>query len=94
MLKKVIKFSATWCAPCKALAPKFHNVSELEEFKDIEFKEVDIEEDDEADELVEKYKIRNVPTIVLADEWGAALKTLIGNVQESDIVSIIKSEMK
>ena len=37
MVTKCLKFGATWCAPCKALKPIFEKVSQMEEFKDIQF---------------------------------------------------------
>ena len=52
---KILKFSSTWCAPCKAMQPIFDKVSKNEEFKDIEFCSYDIENDDDGVELVEKY---------------------------------------
>jgi adenine-specific DNA-methyltransferase len=42
----------------------------MEEYKGIEFKSIDIENDEDGELLVEKYQIRSVPTIVLADENG------------------------
>jgi thiol-disulfide isomerase/thioredoxin len=41
--KKVLKFSATWCAPCRTYASTFKKVSEMEDFKDITFEAIDIE---------------------------------------------------
>jgi len=57
-MKQLLKFSATWCQPCKSLAGNMKNV----DFKDVELKEIDIDENlDDA----KKYGIRGVPTIVL-----------------------------
>lgn len=91
MSKKIIKFSASWCQPCKALAPKFEKISKMEEFKDFEFKTIDIEEDDD-DNLVEKYQIRSVPTIVMVNEDNIVEKKIVGNVQESSLIDFIKGE--
>lgn len=92
MVKKCFKFGASWCAPCKILSPVFEKVSKMDDFKNIEFKDFDIEEDD-AVELVEKFAIRNVPTIVLLDENDEVLKKSIGSVPEDTLIEIIKSEM-
>ena len=48
-VKKIIKLSTTWCGPCRAFGSTFHRVSEMEEYKDIEFKEIDIEKDETGD---------------------------------------------
>lgn len=92
MVKQCLKFSATWCGPCKAMQPIFEKVKNNDSFKDIEFIEHDIEEE-EAEMLVGKFGIRSVPTIILVDEEGNVLKKSIGSVTEETLTDIIKSEM-
>lgn len=91
---KILKFSSTWCAPCKAMQPIFEKVSKNEEFKDIEFCSYDIENDDDGVELVEKYNIRNIPSIVIVDGNNNTMKKIIGLVQENELVNIIKDTIK
>lgn len=92
MLKKVIKLSASWCNPCKRLAPIFEEISKLEEFKDVEFKSVDVDEDE--DMLTEKYQIRSVPTVILVDENGDSIKKLIGLLpSKDDYIREIREEL-
>ena len=55
----VIDFFATWCGPCKVIAPKFQEFSKL--FPAIAFLKVDV---DESAELAEKFDIRAMPTFV------------------------------
>jgi thioredoxin 1 len=75
-MKKVIRFTASWCAPCKALA------SILEEVKtDLPIEVVDI---DENKELAIQYRVRSVPTLVLVDE-NKELKRMSG-VQAKNLV--------
>lgn len=90
MSNKIIKFSASWCGPCKMMKPIFDKVSSMEEFKNIEFISYDIEEDEQGVELVEKYNIRNVPTIVIADEDDEPIKKIIGLVSEKELINLIK----
>ncbi len=56
----VVDFAATWCSPCKVLAPILDSVSE--DLKDVQFFKVDI---DDSPEVSEDYDIRAVPTLVL-----------------------------
>jgi len=79
MLNKVIKISATWCMPCHAYAKTFEAVKADERFKDIEFEELDAEENEE---LCEKYGVRSIPTTIMLDENGEVLLSFSGNVSK------------
>ena len=93
-VKKIVKLSATWCAPCRVFATTFHRVKEMEEFKDIEFKEVDIEKDEDGDILAEKFQVRSVPTTILLDENDELIYKLMGNLPEKDFINIINEALK
>jgi len=93
MLKKIIKLSGSFCAPCKFYAPTFDRVSKYDEYKNIEFKTYDVE-DDEGEELSIKYNIRNVPTTLLLDENDELLFKAIGAMQEHELKKIIDETMK
>lgn len=56
----VKKFSASWCGPCRMLAPEFKKIKEM--FSDVEFTDVDVEENEDIAVL---YGIRNVPTVII-----------------------------
>ena len=81
---KLLKFTADWCASCKALSSK------LEDFKLCEIKEVDVEE--EVDTSIE-FKIRSLPTIVLVDEENKEIDRLIGNVSVSEIEKLVNKHL-
>ncbi len=67
----VIDFYATWCGPCKMLAPVMENVSE--EFNNIAFVKVDV---DQAEELASMFGITSIPTVVYIKNQSLALKEL------------------
>ena len=90
---KVVDCSASWCGPCRVFANTFKKVSEMEKYKDIEFKSIDIEED-EGELYVEKYNIRSVPTILLLDENDNIIYKLSGNIPLDDFVSMINNAME
>lgn len=56
---KLLKFSASWCGPCKMLTNTIESVK-----NDIpyEIEEIDI---DENTEMTTKFQVRGVPTLVL-----------------------------
>lgn len=59
----VVDFSATWCGPCKMLAPVFHELAE--EMEGIDFFNAD---SDENTALVNQFGIQGVPTILVFKE--------------------------
>ena len=94
MVKKIIDASASWCGPCRVFANTFKKVSEIEEYKDIEFKSVDIENDEDADLLVAKYNIKSVPTILLLDENDEIIYKLMGNTSLKDFTDVINKALE
>ena len=94
MVKQILKFGASWCAPCHLFEKTLDKVSQMDEYKDIEFKSFDIEEDEESETLVEKYSVRNVPTTVLLDENGEVIYKVIGNVSFKDFTEVINNAME
>ena len=57
----VVDFSATWCGPCRMLAPVLEEVSGQLAGK-VDFYNVDV---DEAPELAAQYRVSSVPCVVL-----------------------------
>ena len=88
MIKTIIKFSALWCVSSQTFHTTFMRVSGYDEFKDIEFKEIDVESDEGID-LAEKYHINSLPTTILFDEKGNTRYTLLGNVSEKSFIEVI-----
>lgn len=58
-MRKLIKFGAEWCGPCKSV-DKILN--ELKTESDIIVEHINIDEDD--NNLVAEYNIRNIPTLI------------------------------
>lgn len=68
-MKKILRFSAEWCQPCKMLAK---NIDAAGITLPIEYIDVD-----EQGNLAAQYKIRGVPTLVLV-EGGQEVKRVSG----------------
>lgn len=73
----VLQFSASWCGPCKMITPKVKAMSESEEYKNINFRYIDIDESNENRELASKYNITSVPTFRMTKD-GKEFNTLLG----------------
>ena len=67
-MKKILRFTASWCQPCKAMAKNLE-VANL----DIPIEVIDI---DVHDDVAIDHSIRSVPTLILKD--GTTEKRLVG----------------
>jgi thioredoxin 1 len=68
-MKKVLKFQASWCGPCKILSSTLSKIT-----TDVEIEEIDIEQNPT---LTQQYKIRGVPTLVMVED-DVELKRVVG----------------
>lgn len=83
----LVKFGATWCGPCKMIAPILEELAD--EYADINFVDVDID-DINAEKITEKFNIQSVPTVILFKD-GKQVKQFMGFKPKDFIVDIIKS---
>ena len=83
----VIDFFATWCGPCKMMAPAMEKMEKKYSDK-IEFRKVDI---DEERELAEQYRIEAVPTLVILSPSGEVLNTIMGAQSEEALDKIFSA---
>lgn len=72
MANKLLRFTASWCAPCKAMA------TILENMKDEINLPIEVVDIDVYPEIAKEYRVRGVPTIVLVNDLGEAVKTIVG----------------
>jgi len=84
---EVKKFSASWCGPCKMLAPIVNEIKG--EMTNVKFVDVDV---DENYELASKYGVRGVPTVVI-EKNGVEVKRFTGLQQKGILVNEIKSHL-
>lgn len=56
----MIDFGATWCGPCKALAPRIEEIEKEYDGKAM----IGTADVDECSDLAAKFRIRNVPTVL------------------------------
>ena len=75
-MKKVIRFTASWCQPCKMLAKTLEDIE-----TNVPIEIVDI---DEQSDVAIEYGIRGVPTLVMVDE-GAVLKRSVGMKSQKEL---------
>ena len=84
----VVDFSATWCGPCKMLAPVLETVSEKLAGQ-ADFYNVDV---DEAPQLAMAYRVNSVPCVVLLKN-GEFVAQSIGFKPEQMLSAWISSNL-
>ena len=80
----VIDFWATWCGPCRALAPVVEEVASEYEGK-AEIVKCNV---DDCEEIAAQYSIRSIPTLIFFKD-GKAVDRLVGAVPKSEITAKI-----
>lgn len=81
----VVDFWATWCGPCRALAPTLETVASEQSGK-VKVCKVDV---DQNPTVAAKYGIRSIPTILFFKN-GQKVEQLVGNVAKGAIEEVIK----
>ena len=80
----ILKFESDSCPQCKALSATLERISKENK---IDIKNIDIEEDNNQD-LIRKYNIRSIPTIIFLNE-DKEYNRLVGNQSYATINKII-----
>jgi thioredoxin 1 len=82
---KVKRFTATWCGPCRVLAPIFEQLQAS--FSDVIFETIDVDEDKEA--AAENF-VTSIPTVIFIKD-GVAKQRFTGVQPKSMYVDTIIS---
>jgi thioredoxin 1 len=86
MAKRVLKFYADWCQPCKMLA---RVVEDAKDKIDIPVEDVNI---DENLFMTQQMGVRGVPTLVIVDDDDKEISRKIGYMSEAEFISFVKGE--
>lgn len=83
-MKTVFYFTADWCQPCKKVKP----VVEAMKKEGFEFQMIDA---DYEQILVEKFKVKSIPTFILLED-GRELDRITGAKTKEELERFIKNE--
>ena len=75
-MKRILRFTASWCQPCKMLAKTLEDVN-----TDIPIEVIDI---DVHSDVAMEYNIRSVPTLVMKD-GNIEMKRMVGMKSKQDL---------
>ena len=79
-MKKIVRFTASWCGPCKMLAK---TLEEVDSKLPIEVVDIDIHP-----EVAAEFGIRSVPTLVIVED-NIPSKRIVGNKTKQEIEAFI-----
>ena len=82
----VIDFWATWCGPCRMVAPIIEELANEYDGK-VTIGKCDVEE---ADDIAAEFGIRNIPTIVFMKD-GKIIDKIVGAASKSKIEEKVKA---
>ena len=85
MARKLIKFYADWCGPCKVYAKTWDKVVDATP-DGIEFISINVDKD--PDGLALEHKVRSIPHTVLIEEDGS-ITTRTGQLSEKELKELI-----
>lgn len=83
----LVDFWATWCGPCKMIAPIIEQISE--EMPNIKVAKIDV---DENENLANKYEIASIPTLMIFKN-GNPVDTLIGFTPKDTLKNTIEKHI-
>ena len=82
----LVDFWATWCGPCRQIAPIIEDIAATRD--DITVVKVDV---DQASTIASQFKVMGVPTLVLLDTNGVPTATLTGGQPRAAIEKMLES---
>ena len=83
-----VKFSATWCGPCKMVSSTIQKVQP--DFPEVKFQDIDV---DDNPDLAKNYKIKSVPTVILFKD-GKEDQRIVGNVKADALRTTFREAIK
>jgi len=80
---KIIRFTSTWCQPCKILAPIFGELQN--EVSDVMFETIDV---DYNKDKASQYSVSGIPTVIIEKD-GQIVNRFSGVKPKNAIISLI-----
>lgn len=76
----VVDFYATWCAPCKMLAPVLEELND--QMNEVKFVKIDV---DKSPVVSNQYKVQSIPTVLIFKD---------GKIQDKKVGFVPKDNLK
>ena len=83
----ILKFTADWCKPCKAIEPTYNKCSQSSEYSHVHFVSINV---DEHDDIMAKYGVTAIPAFITF-RGNEKEYSRINKVDEEKLVEFIKA---
>jgi thioredoxin 1 len=84
----LVDFWATWCAPCRAIAPALEELATQYKGK-VKIAKVDV---DDAQEVAQKFGIRSIPTLLMF-KGGKVVDQIVGAVPKAKLEESLRKHI-
>jgi thioredoxin 1 len=81
----IVDFWASWCGPCRMIAPVFEELSSQYSGK-VKFAKVNV---DENPKIPANYGVRGIPTLIMFKE-GKVVDQVVGAVPKNQLENVVK----
>ncbi|MBQ9955773.1 MAG: thioredoxin [Eggerthellaceae bacterium] len=82
--KVLVDFFATWCGPCRMIAPAIEEIA-AEKAGEVEVYKIDI---DKSPDIAQQFGIRGVPTLMVF-EGGKPVSQMVGAQPKAQILAML-----
>lgn len=82
--KVLVDFFATWCGPCRMIAPAIEEIA-VEKAGEVEVYKIDI---DKSPDIAQQFGIRGVPTLMVF-EGGKPVSQMVGAQPKAQILAML-----